>query len=201
MQAAGIPWWTYDAGGFFRPHDQYTNEDYIERMLRWIEASVYLPLMRVHGYMSNTEPWNYGSEAQQIIADCLKEREQLRPYIDSCAVMVAEQGYTLMRPLVFDFADDPINTNTCLVQSYLSVQLRSLASRSGRLIFQEMKRGGQTIERASITTEDKRSRQRLTRRTSLCSFAVEERNVNDEKLFFDCYALDYFTIVGVDGQA
>jgi alpha-D-xyloside xylohydrolase len=58
--------------------------------------------------MSNTEPWNYGSEAQQIIADCLKEREQLRPYIDSCAVMVAEQGYTLMRPLVFDFADDPI---------------------------------------------------------------------------------------------
>ena len=108
MQAAGIPWWTYDAGGFFRPHDQYTNEDYIERMLRWIETSVYLPLMRVHGYMSNTEPWNYGSEAQQIIADCLKEREQLRPYIDSCAVMVAEQGYTLMRPLVFDFADDPI---------------------------------------------------------------------------------------------
>ena len=107
MQAAGIPWWTYDAGGFFRPHDQYTNEDYIERMLRWIETSVYLPLMRVHGYMSNTEPWNYGSEAQQIIADCLKEREQLRPYIDSCAVMVAEQGYTLMRPLVFDFADDP----------------------------------------------------------------------------------------------
>ena len=24
MQAAGIPWWTYDAGGFFRPGDQYT---------------------------------------------------------------------------------------------------------------------------------------------------------------------------------
>ena len=58
MQAAGIPWWTYDAGGFFRPMDQYTNQDYIERMLRWIETSVYLPLMRVHGYMSNTEPWN-----------------------------------------------------------------------------------------------------------------------------------------------
>ena len=107
VQAAGVPWWTYDAGGFFRPGDQYTNQDYIERMLRWIETSVYLPLMRVHGYMSNTEPWNYGEEAKQIIANCLKEREKLRPYIEACAERVSKEGYTLMRPLVFDFADDP----------------------------------------------------------------------------------------------
>ena len=106
MQAAGIPWWTYDAGGFFRPRDQYTNQDYIERMLRWIETSVYLPLMRVHGYMSNTEPWNHGDEAKQIIANCLKERELLRPYIEACAKRVSKEGYTLMRPLIFDFADD-----------------------------------------------------------------------------------------------
>ena len=106
LQAAGIPWWTYDAGGFFRPGDQYTNQDYIERMLRWIETSVYLPLMRVHGYMSNTEPWNYGPEAQAIIAECLKERYRLLPYIERCAKAVSEQGGTLMRPLVFDFADD-----------------------------------------------------------------------------------------------
>ena len=114
VQAAGHPWWTYDAGGFFRPRDQYTNQDYIERMLRWIETSVYLPLMRVHGYMSNTEPWNYGDEAKGIIAACLKEREQLRPYIEACAERVAKEGYTLMRPLIFDFADD----ETALEQSY-----------------------------------------------------------------------------------
>ena len=107
MQAAGIPWWTYDAGGFFRPMDQYTNQDYIERMLRWIETSVYLPLMRVHGYMSNTEPWNYGEEAKAIITSCLKERERLLPYIRKCAERVSTEGYTLMRPLVFDFANDP----------------------------------------------------------------------------------------------
>ena len=107
MQAAGIPWWTYDAGGFFRPHNQYTDSAYIERMLRWIETAVYLPLMRVHGYMSNTEPWNYGPEVQAIIADCLKERYRLLPYIERCAKAVSEQGSTLMRPLVFDFADDP----------------------------------------------------------------------------------------------
>ena len=107
VQAAGVPWWTYDAGGFFRPGDQYTNQDYIERMLRWIQTSVYLPLMRVHGYMSNTEPWNYGEDAKQRFAASLKEREALRPYIERCAERVAKEGYTLMRPLVFDFADDP----------------------------------------------------------------------------------------------
>ena len=107
VQAAGVPWWTYDAGGFFRPGDQYTNQDYIERMLRWIETSVYLPLMRVHGYMSNTEPWNYGAEAQAIIGDCLQERASLRPYLEECARRIATEGYTLMRPLAFDFADDP----------------------------------------------------------------------------------------------
>ena len=107
VEAAGIPWWTYDAGGFFRPYNQYTDSAYIERMLRWIETSVYLPLMRVHGYMSNTEPWNYGPEALAVIANCLKEREQLLPYIQQCAKRVADEGYTLMRPLVFDFADDP----------------------------------------------------------------------------------------------
>ena len=108
VQAAGIPWWTYDAGGFFRPSNQYTDADYIERLLRWIETSVYLPLMRVHGYMSNTEPWNYGEEAKGIIGNCLREREKLLPYIAQCSEAISKEGYTLMRPLVFDFADDPM---------------------------------------------------------------------------------------------
>ena len=107
VEAAGIPWWTYDAGGFFRPRDQYTNTDYIERMLRWIETSVYLPLMRVHGYMSDTEPWKYGSEAQKAITESINERYRLMPYIYSQAASVAFDGYTLMRPLIFDFCDDP----------------------------------------------------------------------------------------------
>ncbi|NLV53637.1 MAG: glycoside hydrolase family 31 protein [Bacteroidales bacterium] len=107
MQAAGIPWWTYDAGGFFRPGNQYSDTAYINRMLRWIGTSVYLPLMRVHGYMSNTEPWNYGKEAQDLISECLKERYRLLPYIYSNAASVSFEGSTLMRPLVFDFANDP----------------------------------------------------------------------------------------------
>ncbi|MBQ9213471.1 MAG: DUF5110 domain-containing protein [Bacteroidales bacterium] len=107
LQATGIPWWTYDAGGFFRPFDQYQNQDYINRMLRWIELSVYLPLMRVHGYMSDTEPWKYGDTAKSIIKKCIERRKQLFPYIYSNAADIAFNGSTLMRPLVFDFYNDP----------------------------------------------------------------------------------------------
>jgi alpha-D-xyloside xylohydrolase len=106
LQATGIPWWTYDAGGFFRPRDQYNSKDYINRMLRWIELSVYLPLMRVHGYMSDTEPWKYGDNAKATIKKCIERRKELFPYIYSNAAEVAFNGSTLMRPLVFDFSND-----------------------------------------------------------------------------------------------
>ena len=106
MQAAGVPWWTYDAGGFFRPGNQYKDKAYIERLLRWVQTSVYLPFMRVHGYQSNTEPWCYGDEAKSIIAKSLEERYRLLPYIYSHAAEVSASGYTLMRPLVFDFSAD-----------------------------------------------------------------------------------------------
>ena len=106
FMASGLPWWTYDAGGFFRPGDQYTNAEYIERMIRWIQAGTFLPLMRVHGYMSDTEPWNYGDEAQRIITDYIRLRYRLFPYIYSEAAQVTLSGSTLMRPFVFDFPQD-----------------------------------------------------------------------------------------------
>lgn len=106
LMASGMPWWTYDAGGFFRPGDQYTDAAYTERMLRWIETAVYLPLMRVHGYRSNTEPWNYSAGVEEIYTNCIRERYRLLPYIYSNAAMVSFDGGTLMRPFIFDFPED-----------------------------------------------------------------------------------------------
>ena len=114
LQAAGLPWWTYDAGGFFRPGNQYKDQAYIQRLMRWVETSVYLPLMRIHGYMSDTEPWRYGEEAEAVITKCLNERYRLMPYIYSNAAAVSFEGSTLMRPLVFDFCND----NRALEQKY-----------------------------------------------------------------------------------
>ncbi|MDO4801513.1 MAG: glycoside hydrolase family 31 protein [Prevotellaceae bacterium] len=106
LVSTGLPWWTYDAGGFFRPADQYTNEEYQQRMIRWIQTAVFLPLMRVHGYQSNTEPWQYSKPTEEKFVEAIKLREKLLPLIYQMAEQVTK-GYTMMRPLVFDFPDDP----------------------------------------------------------------------------------------------
>ena len=107
QMAAGLPWWTYDAGGFFRPADQYTDPAYQERMIRWIQAAVWLPFMRVHGYQSHTEPWEYSPDTRRRFEAAIAQREALLPYILDNARKVWEEDYTLMRPLVFDFPQDP----------------------------------------------------------------------------------------------
>ena len=106
QMAAGLPWWTYDAGGFFRPRDQYSDPDYQERMIRWIQAAVYLPFMRVHGYQSRTEPWEYSPETERLFKAAVARREALLPYILEQAGKVWTEDYTLMRPLIFDFPQD-----------------------------------------------------------------------------------------------
>lgn len=106
QMSTGLPWWTYDAGGFFRPGDQYTNTAYHELFIRWFQTAAFFPLLRVHGYMSDTEPWRYGDEVERVVSQTLDLRYRLLPYIYSEASRVSMKGSTLMRPLVMDFAHD-----------------------------------------------------------------------------------------------
>ena len=107
MMSSGLPWWTYDAGGFFRPgNSQYTDTLYHERMLRWVQTSVFLPLMRVHGYQSNTEFWNYGTDVMNKAQQSLKLRYRLLSFIYSEAARISLNGGTMMRPLIMDFPAD-----------------------------------------------------------------------------------------------
>ena len=107
MAAAGYPYWTVDAGGFFRPGDgQYTDPAYHERFIRWFQYATFLPLQRVHGYMTNTEFWRYGETVETISRAFLELRYRLLPYTYSLAAEAHQNGLPIIRPLVFDFADD-----------------------------------------------------------------------------------------------
>ena len=48
-QMSGIPYWSEDIGGFFRPHDQYTSGDYRHLLMRWFQFGAFTPIYRVHG--------------------------------------------------------------------------------------------------------------------------------------------------------
>jgi alpha-D-xyloside xylohydrolase len=107
FSVTGLPYWTTDTGGFFRPGEkQYTDAAYHERYLRWLQFSTFTPLMRVHGFMTKTEPWHFGSEVENQQRQYLELRYRLLPYIYSQAAAVTFHGSTLMRPLVMDFRND-----------------------------------------------------------------------------------------------
>jgi alpha-D-xyloside xylohydrolase len=103
---AGMPYWTTDIGGFFRPSNQYTDAGYQELLTRWIEYGAFCPMFRIHGYQSQTEIWRYGATVQNNFLIYDKLRYRLLPYIYSMAGMVTNSGYTIMRGLVMDFRND-----------------------------------------------------------------------------------------------
>ena len=105
VSLAGLPYWTTDTGGFFRPRDQYQSEDFADLLVRWFQFSTFCPVQRIHGYQSETEFWKYPRAEQTLVAyDRLRYR--MLPYIYSMAWRVTHDHYTMMRPLVMDFRSD-----------------------------------------------------------------------------------------------
>jgi alpha-D-xyloside xylohydrolase len=103
---SGMPYWTTDIGGFFRPDDQYTSNAYHELLIRWFEYGTFCPIFRVHGYKSNAELWNYGPQVEQILTQYDELRYRLLPYIYSAAWGVTHNGDTLMKGLPLEFSSD-----------------------------------------------------------------------------------------------
>jgi len=104
---SGLPYWTTDGGGFFRPKDQYTSEPYHELLIRWFQYATFCPIFRVHGWISNAEIWNYGPQVLDITTQYDELRYHLLPYIYSAAWGVTNNGETLMRALPLEFPSDP----------------------------------------------------------------------------------------------
>lgn len=120
---SGIPYWTMDIGGFC-VEDRYVkgqleydrtgreNADYKEwRELntRWYQFGAFCPLYRAHGQFPLREVWNIAPKGHPCYNSILyytRLRYNLMPYIYSLAGMTHFEDYTIMRPLVMDFAAD-----------------------------------------------------------------------------------------------
>ncbi|RZJ76380.1 MAG: DUF5110 domain-containing protein [Flavobacterium sp.] len=109
----GMPYWTTDIGGFFRPgKGQYTDVKYHEILTRWFEWGAFNPIFRIHGYQSETEPWKYGPVVEENMRHILDLRYRLLPYIYTEAWKISHEGATMMRPLVMDFNKDTAAIST-----------------------------------------------------------------------------------------
>jgi alpha-D-xyloside xylohydrolase len=108
----GLPYWTTDIGGFFRPgNSQYKDEKFHELLIRWFQWGVFNPIFRIHAYQTETEPWKYGQKVEENMRKMLNLRYRLLPYIYSEAWQITKNGSTMMRPLVLDFNRDTLAIN------------------------------------------------------------------------------------------
>jgi alpha-D-xyloside xylohydrolase len=105
LSVGGMSYWTTDTGGFFRPEDQYTSEEYNRLLVRWFQYSTFCPILRIHGYKTETEMWKWPLSYKYLLMyDNFRYR--MLPYIYSEAWQVTDRNGTMMRPLVMDFPGD-----------------------------------------------------------------------------------------------
>jgi alpha-D-xyloside xylohydrolase len=104
---SGSPYWTTDIGGYHQPSaDAAKQPAYQELYARWFEYGAFCPVFRTHGHRDHNELWTYDQVFPTLLAfDRLRYR--LLPYVYSLAWKVTSEDYTIQRPLVMDFREDP----------------------------------------------------------------------------------------------
>ncbi len=113
---SGIPYWTFDIGGFC-VENRYTRakegsedlNEWRELNTRWFQFGSFCPLFRSHGQYPYREIYNIspaGSPAYESMVYYDKLRYHLLPYIYSLAGLTYFNDYTIMRAMVMDFTSD-----------------------------------------------------------------------------------------------
>lgn len=100
MSMSGIPYMHSDAGGFA---EGQLNE---ELFTRWVQMGVFSPIFRPHAEKHPSEPIYYSSETQKILHKFIELRYELMPYIYTMAYQQTVYGKPLVRPMIYEQADD-----------------------------------------------------------------------------------------------
>jgi alpha-glucosidase len=100
---SGCPFVGSDVGGY---SGRATGELYA----RWMQLGALSPFFRVHCMRDGgrQEPWAFGPEVERISREAIRERYALLPYLYSLMAEAAGSGAPPLRPLVWEFQDDPL---------------------------------------------------------------------------------------------
>jgi alpha-D-xyloside xylohydrolase len=113
---SGIPYWTFDIGGFC-VENRYTQakegsedlNEWRELNTRWFQFGSFCPLFRSHGQYPYREIFNIspaGTPAYESMVYYDRLRYYLMPYIYSLAGLTYFNDYTIMRAMAMDFGGD-----------------------------------------------------------------------------------------------
>jgi alpha-D-xyloside xylohydrolase len=104
---AGMPYWTTDIGGYWGGSVDWSSSANSDLFTRWFQFGAFCSVFRIHGQGARElygSMWNATTKANLLAIDNLHYR--LMPYIYSLAAKVTNEGYTIMRHLVFDYPTD-----------------------------------------------------------------------------------------------
>jgi alpha-D-xyloside xylohydrolase len=96
---SGFTYWSHDVGGFVQraPRDLYR---------RWMAWGVLTSHTRAHG-IPPREPWEYDAALTEDFRRALNLRYSLMPYIYAQAKESSARGFPMLRPLFFEYPNDP----------------------------------------------------------------------------------------------
>jgi len=123
MAASGIAYTSSDTGGWQYPSGPRAQKpvlvdpagatamspnyvDYPELFVRWFQLNSLTPTLRIHGQRPATAIWQYGKAAEPILAEFLRLRYALMPYLYAMGHGTYETGAPFMRALFMDFPND-----------------------------------------------------------------------------------------------
>ncbi|WP_130859100.1 alpha-xylosidase [Gracilibacillus phocaeensis] len=99
----GFSFWSHDIGGFVRKSPQ-------ELYRRWMPFGMLTSHSHCHGAPPK-EPWLFDRDFLDDFRMAVELKYKLMPYIFTQAVLSAENGLPLLRPLFLDFPEDPGSWN------------------------------------------------------------------------------------------
>lgn len=97
---SGFSFWSHDISGF-----EYTAAPDLYK--RWVAFGLMSTHSRLHGSTSYRVPWLFDEESNDVVRFFTKLKCTLMPYIYAKAVQAHETGVPVMRPMVFEYPDDP----------------------------------------------------------------------------------------------
>lgn len=102
MGLSGVPFVGSDVGG-------YSGGASPELFARWMQLGSVSPFFRAHVVETSQpqEPWQFGTEVEDISRQAASARYELLPTLYSLFAQATSGGAPILRPLVFEFQSDP----------------------------------------------------------------------------------------------
>jgi alpha-D-xyloside xylohydrolase len=91
-----------------------TDLGFFELYTRWLQYTAFLPMFRSHGTDVAREIWRFGEQGSlfyDAIAECIRLRYRLLPYIYSLAATITAEGLPITRALALEFPGDRATHN------------------------------------------------------------------------------------------